>query len=96
MQVGRRRQQRRLAELGLAAEPVALSAAEPAAAAACPALLVKRRVFGAAAAGWSLVVPARWVAPLWQAALRRGATAVGQREWRWVASDQVLHAPGSN
>jgi hypothetical protein len=39
------------------------------------------------------VLPALWVAPLWGALLRGGGVAVGQREWRWAAADQVLQLP---
>lgn len=54
-QIGSWRRRRRLAELGLGAEPEPLSGGEPAAAATCPVLLIRRRTFGAAAAGYSLV-----------------------------------------
>jgi hypothetical protein len=54
-QIGSWRRRRRLAELGLGAEPEPLSRTEPAAAASCPVMLIRRRTFGAAAAGYSLV-----------------------------------------
>lgn len=54
-QISSWRRRRRLAELGLGAEPEPLSRTEPAAAATCPVLLIRRRTFGAAAAGYSLV-----------------------------------------
>ena len=55
----------------------------------CPLLAVRRRLRGAAAEGWSLVLPARWVMPVWQALTFAGARAVGLREWHWAAVDQV-------
>ena len=55
----------------------------------CPLLAVRRRLRGAAAEGWSLVLPAQWVMPVWQALTFAGARAVGLREWRWAATDQV-------
>ena len=56
----------------------------------CSLLAVRRVLRGAAAGGWSLVLPARWVMPVWQALVFAGARAVGMREWHWAAVDQVL------
>ncbi len=55
----------------------------------CPLLAVRRVLRGAGAGGWSLVLPARWVMPVWQALVFAGARAVGLREWHWAAVDQV-------
>jgi hypothetical protein len=35
-------------------------------------------------AGWSLILPPGWVAPLWLAAAYAGCRPAGQREWRWL------------
>ena len=59
----------------------------------CPLLAVRRRLRGPAAGGWSLVLPARWVMPVWQALAFAGACAAGQREWHWAATDQVPAVP---
>jgi len=55
----------------------------------CPLLAVRRVLRGAATGGWSLVLPARWVMPVWQALVFAGARAVGLREWHWAAVDQA-------
>ena len=55
----------------------------------CSLLAVRRRLRGPAAGGWSLVLPARWVMPVWQALTFAGARAVGLREWHWAAVDEV-------
>ena len=35
-------------------------------------------------AGWSLVLPPRWVMPVWMSLIFNRCRAVGQIEWRWV------------
>ncbi|KAL0019086.1 hypothetical protein WJX79_007648 [Trebouxia sp. C0005] len=35
--------------------------------------------------GWSLILPAHWVLPFWQALIYRGGNVAGQREWGWVS-----------
>ena len=88
-QVGAIRSARRRAALGLSEPQDELSVPEGAAT-RLPMLAVRRRLRGPAAGGWSLVMPARWVMPVWQALVFAGARAVGQREWHWAAADQVL------
>lgn len=57
--------------------------------ASCPMLLVRRRLHGMAFGGWSIVLPASWVMPIWLALVFAGSRAVGIREWHWAATDQV-------
>ncbi|KAG1669489.1 hypothetical protein FOA52_015656 [Chlamydomonas sp. UWO 241] len=56
-----------------------------------PLLLVHRRHGGSCGArgglpGWSVVLPAGWVGPLWGALTYTGARAATQLEWHWSAS----------
>jgi hypothetical protein len=88
MQVGAIRSAQRRAALGLSETQEEVSVPDGAAA-RWPLLAVRRRLRGPVAGGWSLVLPARWVMPVWQALAFAGARAVGLREWHWAASDQV-------
>eukprot|EP00884_Botryococcus_braunii_P020904 jgi/Botrbrau1/7498/Bobra.0095s0034.1 len=38
--------------------------------------------------GWSLVVPAGWIPPLWLALAYQGATPAGLLEWGWISRQQ--------
>lgn len=54
------------------------------AAAACPIALIKRR------GGWSILLPAHWVMPFWQALIYAGARPMGQQEWRELSCAAVV------
>ena len=87
-QVGAIRSAWRRAALGLGESKDEVSVPEGAAA-HWPLLAVRRRLRGLAAGGWSLVLPARCVMPVWQALVFAGGRATGLREWHWAATDQV-------
>lgn len=56
------------------------------AAAGCPALLVRRGGPTPALQGWSIIVPAHWVMPLWQALVYAG------EHWCWPSAVAVAGA----
>ena len=67
------------------------------AAASCPVLLSRQAPKDRnAVPSWTIIIPAGWVCPIWQALIHHGAhpnCAAGQTEWHWASMQQVLSPP---
>ena len=65
------------------------------AAASCPLLLSRQAPKDRnAVPSWTIIIPAGWVCPIWQALIHQGARPncpAGQTEWHWASMQQVLN-----
>ncbi|XP_020101918.1 uncharacterized protein LOC109719568 isoform X2 [Ananas comosus] len=57
---------------------------------ACPILLLKQAEHGSPCMGWSVILPLSWVKTFWFSLVSHGAHAIGLRERRWIACNNVL------